>query len=355
MIFCSYNGAFGSLLCLLLLSLHAQAKNVSYSSALKIAASHTRAFQHFTGVPALPLPKNASSIPKYRVVDRIAAGWPIIQQVSPDALPTAEEMEASMIVGADEYSAETPELIGRSTGVINLMIVGDSISQGQQGDYTWRYRLWQWLNSQTGVSFQFVGPYTGTFQSQTALATGVQPPTPPPPLYTPTPSSSGGSGPLSISVNGAYAQSVDPNFLKTGGWNHFANWGRAMATDQGIISQYLSPEPNIILLELGFNDMGWFYSDCYGLIESLDNFINNVRAVSPNTGFAVANVPQRTYIREDLVTNITTYNQILPPYIAQKTTAQSPIMLVEFQQNYACGTVECPAGKYSRVCAKFLD
>jgi hypothetical protein len=49
---------------------------------------------------------------------------------------------------------------------IRLMIVGDSISQGMEGDWTWRYRLWEWLRSQpTGaVDFEFVGPWTGTRQ-----------------------------------------------------------------------------------------------------------------------------------------------------------------------------------------------
>lgn len=44
-----------------------------------------------------------------------------------------------------------------------LMIVGDSISQGMEGDWTWRYRLWEWLDSQ-GEDFEFVGPWTGTRQ-----------------------------------------------------------------------------------------------------------------------------------------------------------------------------------------------
>lgn len=44
-----------------------------------------------------------------------------------------------------------------------LMIVGDSISQGMEGDWTWRYRLWEWLDSQH-QDFEFVGPWTGTRQ-----------------------------------------------------------------------------------------------------------------------------------------------------------------------------------------------
>lgn len=63
-------------------------------------------------------------------------------------------------------------------------------------------------------------------------------------------------------------------------------------------------------------------------INSLQTFINNARAANPNIKFAVANVPQRTYIRNDLTTNISTYNQILPGYLQQWSTPQSPIQLV---------------------------
>lgn len=38
-------------------------------------------------------------------------------------------------------------LDSRSNG-ISVMIVGDSITQGKEGDWTWRYRLWEWFNDQ---------------------------------------------------------------------------------------------------------------------------------------------------------------------------------------------------------------
>ena len=111
---------------------------------------------------------------------------------------------------------------------------------------------------------------------------------------------------------------------------------------------------DLILVELGFNDMGWYYSDCFGTIVNMENFVNNARSVNPNVKFAIANVPQRSFIREDLVTNITTYNEILPGYLSQWSSAQSPIQLVEFQENYACGTTSCPAGTYAVTSKIFL-
>jgi hypothetical protein len=46
-------------------------------------------------------------------------------------------------------------------GAISMMIVGDSLSQGGEGDWTWRYRLWEWFRREE-VMVDFVGPFLGT-------------------------------------------------------------------------------------------------------------------------------------------------------------------------------------------------
>ncbi|UNI13244.1 hypothetical protein JDV02_000002 [Purpureocillium takamizusanense] len=101
-----------------------------------------------------------------------------------------------------------------------------------------------------------------------------------------------------------------------------------------------------MLAMLGFNDMGWFYSDAEGTIDSMDTLISNARAVNPELQFAVANVPQRSFIggREDLVKNTNIYNNLLPNAISKWSTHQSPIHLVDLEQNYNCQPGGCPAG-----------
>lgn len=97
---------------------------------------------------------------------------------------------------------------------------------------------------------------------------------------------------------------------------------------------------------LGFNDMGWFYSDAHGTLDSIQTLISNTRSANPNLKFAVANVPQRSFIggREDLPLNTDIYNSLLSNAIPKWSTTQSPISLVELQENYDCGTTACPAG-----------
>lgn len=46
-----------------------------------------------------------------------------------------------------------------AAGSGRILIVGDSITQGSSGDYTWRYRLWDEHQS-TDPGYTFVGPRT---------------------------------------------------------------------------------------------------------------------------------------------------------------------------------------------------
>ncbi|KAF3066283.1 hypothetical protein CFAM422_009276 [Trichoderma lentiforme] len=220
----------------------------------------------------------------------------------------------------------------------SIMVVGDSISQGRNGDFTWRYRLWEWFNS-NGVSVNFVGPYTGTVQQDTA-----QPATPPTPYGQNT--TQEGSGP--VRQLGGYNSGIPSNsgFLN-GGNRHFAAWGRQIAQDMSLIQSMVSQyQPDYILLELGFNDLGWFVSDALGTIQSMTTFIQNARAAKADIAFAVANIPQRLFIggRNDLITKTDDYNALLPALLQDLSTSESPIQLVQFRENYSCEPDGCPAG-----------
>ncbi|KAE8167238.1 hypothetical protein BDV40DRAFT_284981 [Aspergillus tamarii] len=226
-------------------------------------------------------------------------------------------------------NSTTGHLHERATG-LKVMIVGDSISQGREGDFTWRYRIWEWFQSQ-GVAVDFVGPYTGTVQPDKAA-----PPSPPALYGEPQP-----TGP--VKVSGGYAKEVSSEFPKS----HFAVWGRAAAVDKGLIKEVMAAHPaDLMLLLLGFNDMGWFYSDSMGTLDSIHTLISNARAANPKIKFAIANVPQRSFIggREDLPVSTNIYNSLLRDTIPKWSTTASPIHLVELEENYNCQPSSCPVG-----------
>src|SRR5215471_12833106 len=68
---------------------------------------------------------------------------------------------------APSRSVASRSVPGRlSGGFPRIMIVGDSITKGSSGDYTWQYRLYEHLRAD-GVSPQMVGPYNWLFNNVT--------------------------------------------------------------------------------------------------------------------------------------------------------------------------------------------
>ena len=210
-----------------------------------------------------------------------------------------------------------------SNDAIKVMVVGDSISHGCEGDFTWRYRLWEWFKD-NNIAVEFVGPYTGTNPPP-----DVEPP--PPDLKEPEPRTSGG-----------YALGI-PDFDS----KHFSVWGRQAAQDKALINEMvLKYDPDYLLVELGFNDMGWFVSGPEDTLKSMEGFIHNARLAKPDLSFAIANVPHRTYIpgRDDLPVMTDEYNKLLVEAIPRWNRSYSRVELVHFRENYECELDACPAG-----------
>ncbi|MFI5712430.1 SGNH/GDSL hydrolase family protein [Kribbella sp. NPDC051620] len=191
-----------------------------------------------------------------------------------------------------------------STTVTKVMVVGDSISQGHEGDYTWRYRLANHLRQEV----DFVGPWSGTTNLPATLPDG-WPDEPVPPAY-----------------EGVYRPGISFDS------EHYARWGRQLAeAKDNIRATVAAQNPKYILLELGFNDLGWGISDPNGLWTDLQTFIREARAARPDLNFLVANVTQRTPLGSNpgLPAAISSYNSILANSLSTLSTAGSTVALVD--------------------------
>ncbi|MFE9610689.1 hypothetical protein [Streptomyces sp. NPDC006012] len=61
--------------------------------------------------------------------------------------------------------------------------------------------------------------------------------------------------------------------------DHFAVWGRRAAQDKSLIrAQVEKYQPDLLLVGLGFNDMGWFVSDAPGTLASVKSLVDEARA-----------------------------------------------------------------------------
>ncbi|PYI07875.1 hypothetical protein BO78DRAFT_442365 [Aspergillus sclerotiicarbonarius CBS 121057] len=260
-------------------------QTIAFSSAVAIESRVSAQLSQLASVPPIPLP---TTIDDYDTWTQVASLMPPLQ--TNDVVEDTMGMVAAVrdTVKTESDSGVTVQGLAGRDATLRVIIVGDSMTQGQQGDYTWRYRIWEWFVAQ-GIAVDFVGPYTGTVQPD--------PPAPPapPPLYGQKTASS------QPKTSGGYAADVSSDFGK----DHFAVWGRAAAVDKGLIHDVLSAHPtDLMLLMLGFNDMGWFYSDAAGTLDS----IHTINA------------------------------------IPEWSTTDSPIHLVELQENYDCEPSACPVG-----------
>ncbi|KAK2009271.1 fibronectin type III domain-containing protein [Colletotrichum eremochloae] len=204
---------------------------------------------------------------------------------------------------------------------IRVMIVGDSMSQGREGDFTWRYRLWQWMMEER-IDFQFVGPYKGTKTPEVP-----RPPQLPAPEAEPTLDN---NVPIDL---GGYAVGV-----KFDSW-HFSVWGQQATQCKDLVQDQVGRfRPDYMLIMLGFNDMGWGVTDAKGTIVAMEELINRTRAANPAIKLAIADVPQRTPVEgtEKLAPMVDRYNRLLWASARNWATQQSPVELVEICNNYDC-------------------
>lgn len=304
---------------------------VPLSSAIQLEASAALEVQRIASTPAIPLPTNITEYPQYEAVRQMIPGLPPKQEGITESVALPKFANATL-TSLETHEVRRDSTIEARQSGLRVLVVGDSISHGQEGDWTWRYRIWQWFQ-QNSISVRMVGPYEGT--------KAPPPPTAPqpPPLY-------GSPADTSFSTSGGYAAGVDPSFLSNS--YHFAVWGRAAAVDKDLIQGVLQQNSaDLMLLMLGFNDLGWFYTDVEGTLASIQTLITNARSVNPGLKFAVANIPHRTHIggRDDLVRNTDTYNNLLPGLLSSMSTTQSPIHVVDIASNYACADSGCPGGK----------
>lgn len=111
-------------------------KPIDLSSAVKHAASISSHLFRETATPAIPIPPGATNIPAYEGIAKIAQAFPIVQKgIQPQ---NADDLLEDLLTRTNASVPQTG-LAGRASA-LRVMIVGDSMTQGQQGDFTWRYR-----------------------------------------------------------------------------------------------------------------------------------------------------------------------------------------------------------------------
>lgn len=246
-----------------------------------------------------------------------------------------------------DVSTSTEQCGSADSKTCNVMVVGDSISNGYEGNNTWRYRLWERSRDQNWQA-HFVGPLTGTEKQQDAH--GPQPPPLVENAQDPPPAQ-----PDPAQFTGAYAQTDDPAFVQ-GDSGHYAMWGRTLGADVGTIELVMAAQgaqghlPDVLLVELGFNDIGWQGAGA-GLVDTMKKFVDNARKANPNVKIVLANVPQRTTLgnaNPQLPQRTRDYDTALAAAAPDWSTPASPVVIADIDKAMGCD----PS---SKTCATAYD
>ena len=212
---------------------------------------------------------------------------------------------------------------------MSAMVVGDSITQGSSGDFTWRYRLYKALTN-AGVAVTFQGPNTDLFDN----------------------------------VAGTWDNDhtyAEPDFDQ----RHDARWGESLQTAAELIQgDAATYSPDYLLVLLGVNDMGWGISDAAGTQLSLRAFIAHARAAKPDERFIFGQVPPDTREQSDpaFASMIADYNGRLVADAAALSTPQSPIWPAPWANRFGfcchfhpisagCWSVSIARGIPARACS----
>jgi lysophospholipase L1-like esterase len=174
---------------------------------------------------------------------------------------------------------------------LRVMAVGDSITQGSAGDFTWRYRLWQLLGQQS-VSVELVGP------DRTLL---------------------GGS-----------TDYADPNFPTA----HDAAWARRIADEAGrIADQVAAFSPDVLLVMLGANDLisGTWQGGAGPA--NLTALAANARSARADVALVVSELPPSC--SDDYERARPQANAELRATVDALSTAESPAAVASIEPSYA--------------------
>ncbi|WP_304455590.1 GDSL-type esterase/lipase family protein [Nocardiopsis sp. YSL2] len=201
--------------------------------------------------------------------------------------------------GADERSDEPVSVPGPPEGELRIMPVGDSLTQGSSGDFTWRYRLWTHLE-QSGVDAVFVGPHDDMH---------------------------------GLDGDGGDRTYADPDF-DTG---HAARWGATSEELSADLAEIAAEhDPHYLLLLTGMEDMLRGGGADHAL-EGVGEMVSTVRVVRGEARFVVGELPPVEGTGDDARLNeeIAHFNMGVVDLAEQLTSSESPVIVAQVARDYA--------------------
>lgn len=210
----------------------------------------------------------------------------------------------------------------------SFLFVGDSMTIGCPGDFTWRYRMWQHLEA-TGEPYEIVGPRTALYDPATAAPT-----------------------------SHAYAADGFPAPAR----RHLAGWGEGWLHMAPAIREAITASgADTLLVSLGLIDLG-FYTNATQTAANLDLFLTEARAANPRVGIVIHPVIPNVRAERDapFAAECARFNELLAETVADRDEPRSPLLLATTHPTYDIhtdtydGTHPGPTGE-RKIAASFVD
>lgn len=150
---------------------------------------------------------------------------------------------------------------------VRVLIMGDSVTHGIAGDWTWRYRLWKHLDATAAMPVDFVGPHDDLYDT--------------------------------LSLTRGNHDYVDPGFDA----DHAAGFGMSLAYPETSVSKLVTDHrPGVVVAMLGIIDLITYRRTPESIVGSpvelsrqpgsLTQLVRDARSVDPGVSVVLAEIPQ---------------------------------------------------------------
>ena len=175
---------------------------------------------------------------------------------------------------------------------LRILLVGDSVTHGSAGDWTWRYRLWQHFTA-AGIAVDFVGPRQDLYDNVT-----------------------GAHGSMTY---------ADPGF----DLDHAARWGMLLDVQDVPIGRLVEDyRPDIVVEMLGVNDLIFDGKSPDLVAQRVAQFVDDARSADPTVDLVLAEATQHWF------TSVPEFNAALAS-LEDLSTEESRVVLARTSVGYA--------------------
>ncbi|MFF8832406.1 GDSL-type esterase/lipase family protein [Streptomyces sp. NPDC015131] len=209
---------------------------------------------------------------------------------------------------------------------MRFMFVGDSQTIGRAGDYTWRYRMWQHLDTAFPGPYEIVGPRTGLYETA-----------------------------ADAPVSHRYADPAFPAPAR----RHLSGWGEGWLHMAPLIREAVTAQrADVLLVALGLIDLG-FYTNSDQTSENVHAFVAGARAANPHVRAVLLPVIPNIRARDDapFAAECARFNELLAKAVADLDEPGSPLLLASVPESYDIdtdtydGTHPGPTGEHKLAAA----